>query len=129
MEITVLDGAVSIDPDCVDASGEQIRAWLAEYERGDRLDFDVAVEPPTPFIGEVLSAMRRIPAGETRTYGALAADLETAPVAVGQACGRNPAPILVPCHRVIGSDGGLCGYSSPDGLALKRRLLEHEGAT
>ena len=64
----------------------------------------------------------------TAVFEDIAADLDTAAVAVGQACGANPVPIVVPCHRVVGSDGGLHGYSAPGGLALKRRLLEHEGA-
>jgi methylated-DNA-[protein]-cysteine S-methyltransferase len=75
-----------------------------------------------------MDEMSAIPYGETRTYGEIATALDSAPVAVGQACGSNPVPIVVPCHRVVGSDGGLHGYSAPGGVALKRRLLEHEGA-
>ena len=72
------------------------------------------------------SLVAAIPAGETRRYGELAAELDTAPIAVGGACARTPVPLLVPCHRVVGVDG-LGGYSAADGLALKRRLLGHEG--
>ena len=72
--------------------------------------------------------MAAIPYGETRTYGEIAAELDSAPIAVGGACGRNPVPVVVPCHRVVGSDGGLRGYSAADGIATKRRLLELEGA-
>lgn len=124
----MLGGGVDIDLDRVEAPPGSIRKWLAAYESGDRLDFEVSVDPPTAFVGRVMDSMRSIPVGETRTYGDLAADLGTAAVAVGQACGRNPAPILVPCHRVVGSDGELHGYSAPGGVALKRRLLEFEGA-
>jgi methylated-DNA-[protein]-cysteine S-methyltransferase len=128
VELTIFGGGVEVDIDAVDVAPETVRRQVREYERGERRAFEVGVEPPTPFVGRVMDAMAAIPYGETRTYGDLAADLDTAPVAVGRACGRNPAPIIVPCHRVVGSDGGLHGYSAPGGLELKRRLLEHEGA-
>lgn len=129
MDVTILGGVVEIEPDAVDATPATIRRQLRQYERGDRRSFDLATGAPTPFVGEVMAAMAEIPYGETRTYGELAAQLDTAAVAVGQACGRNPAPVIVPCHRVVGSDGELHGYSAPGGVALKRRLLDHEGAT
>lgn len=128
MELTVLGGVVDIDFDFVDASPATIREQVAEYERGDRRTFDFETSAPTAFVGRVMDEMAAIPHGETRTYGEVADALDSAPVAVGQACGRNPVPIVVPCHRVVGSDGALHGYSAPGGVALKRRLLEHEGA-
>lgn len=64
--------------------------------------------------------------GEIRTYGEIAAALDIAPIAVGRTCSRNPLPVVVPCHRVLQSDGGLGGYSEPGGVDLKRRLLTHE---
>ena len=79
------------------------------------------------FAGEVMAEMQAIPCGETRTYGRIADALDTAPVAVGRACGANPVPLVVPCHRVVGADS-LGGYSAGDGLALKRRLLDLEDA-
>ena len=74
------------------------------------------------------AALRRIPAGETRSYGALAAEIgrPTAVRAVGLANGSNPIGIIVPCHRVIGANGALTGYAG--GIERKRRLLTHEGA-
>lgn len=72
--------------------------------------------------------MLDIPYGETRTYGEFARDLRSGPRAVGAACGRNPLPIIVPCHRVAAADGSLGGYSGRGGLATKRFLLELEGA-
>ena len=72
--------------------------------------------------------MRAIPYGETRTYADLARDLGTAPRAVGTACARNPLPILVPCHRVVGTDRELHGFSFPGGIDTKRSLLILEGA-
>jgi methylated-DNA-[protein]-cysteine S-methyltransferase len=128
VDVTILGGVVEIDPAAVEASPATIRRQLRQYERGDRSVFDLDTHAPTAFVGEVMAAMRAIPYGETRTYGDLAAELDSAAVAVGQACGANPVPIVVPCHRVVGSDGGLHGYSAPGGVALKRRLLEHEGS-
>jgi methylated-DNA-[protein]-cysteine S-methyltransferase len=82
----------------------------------------------TPFQRAVWAALREIPAGRTMSYGALAACLGRADAvrAVGHANGANPISIVVPCHRVIGADGGLTGYGG--GLARKRWLLDHEGA-
>jgi methylated-DNA-[protein]-cysteine S-methyltransferase len=83
-----------------------------------------------PFEREVLAALRRIPAGHVRTYREIAQALGEpgAARAVGAACARNPLPLLIPCHRVVRSDGGLGGYSLRGGVGLKRRLLEAEGA-
>jgi methylated-DNA-[protein]-cysteine S-methyltransferase len=102
---------------------------LARYFKG-RLDAieDVAVDPGgTPFQQRVWAALRTIRCGTTLSYGALAAALgqPTATRAVGLANGANPISIVVPCHRVIGSDGTLTGYGG--GVARKRWLLEHEG--
>jgi methylated-DNA-[protein]-cysteine S-methyltransferase len=70
--------------------------------------------------------MQAIPYGETRSYGDLAEAVGSAPRAVGGACGRNPIPIVIPCHRVLAKTG-LGGYSGEGGLATKRRLLALEG--
>lgn len=82
----------------------------------------------TPFQQRVWRALESIPVGRTTTYGAIARDLEApaAVRAVGAAVGRNPVSLRVPCHRVVGHDGGLTGYAG--GLALKERLLRIEGA-
>ncbi|AHF99277.1 methylated-DNA-protein-cysteine methyltransferase [Halostagnicola larsenii XH-48] len=126
MDVPIFNSTIEIDESVVTESTADIRAQIDEYERGDRRAFDLEIITPDGLLGEVMTAMAEIPYGETRSYGDLAADLETSPIAVGQACGRNPVPILVPCHRVVGSDGDLNGYSAADGVATKRRLLEHE---
>jgi len=120
-------GAPLLAP-AVDPRGVSSR--LRAYFAGDlaALD-DVAVDPGgTPFQQEVWSALRAIPRGTTRSYGDLAAQLgrPAASRAVGRANALNPVCIVVPCHRLIGADGSLTGYSG--GLERKRWLLEHEGA-
>ena len=83
----------------------------------------------TAFQHRVWALISAIPAGHTRTYGALARDLGSAPRAVGAACRANPLPLAVPCHRVVGArgPGGFAGDSSGRLLAVKRWLLDHEG--
>lgn len=102
---------------------------LQEYFQGRRQHFTLPLAPAgTPFQHRVWQELRRIPFGTTLTYGALAqhVGMPHAARAVGHANGRNPLAILIPCHRVIGSDGHLRGYAG--GIALKQRLLQHEGA-
>jgi O-6-methylguanine DNA methyltransferase len=83
-----------------------------------------------PFQRRVLEQLRRIPRGQVRTYRDIAREIGQpgATRAVGTACARNPVPLIIPCHRVVRSDGGLGGYSLRGGVALKRRLLQNEGA-
>jgi methylated-DNA-[protein]-cysteine S-methyltransferase len=103
-------------------------AQLEEYFAGERRAFDLPLAPEgTPFQLETWQALRAIPHGTTISYGELARRLgkPRAVRAVGAANGRNPISIIIPCHRVIGSDGSLTGYGG--GLEVKRRLLELEG--
>lgn len=81
----------------------------------------------TDFQKRVWAMMRDIPYGETATYGGMAVALGSGPRAVGMACGRNPIPIIVPCHRVLGSGGKEGGFSGGRGLPTKRQLLALEG--
>ena len=102
---------------------------LREYFLGKRRVFDLPLEPAgSPFEHQVWTALLAVPYGATTSYGAIATGLGLAngARAVGRANGANPIPILIPCHRVIGSDGRLTGYGG--GLPLKRALLELEGA-
>jgi methylated-DNA-[protein]-cysteine S-methyltransferase len=92
--------------------------------------FDVALRlRGTPYQRRVWEALRDIPAGGVRSYGQLAAQLDSSPRAVGNACRRNPVPIIVPCHRVVARSGigGFGGAASGDLVEQKRRLLQHEG--
>jgi O-6-methylguanine DNA methyltransferase len=106
-----------------------LKTKLQRYFDGQRVLFDEPLDlrAATAFQGRVWSAVRDIPCGETRSYGQIARQVGSpgAARAVGQAMATNPLPIIVPCHRVIGSGGNLCGFGG--GLDLKRRLLEMEG--
>lgn len=101
---------------------------LTEYFAGAREIFDLPLAPKgTPFQKAAWAALQRIPFGETRSYGEIARDLGAPKAcrAVGMANHHNPIPIVIPCHRVIGSTGRLVGYAG--GLGIKRFLLELEG--
>lgn len=101
----------------------QLEAFFAGRLR--RFDLPLAAAG-SPFERRVWAAMAEIPYGETRRYGELAMEVGSAPRAIGRACGRNPIPIVVPCHRVV-AQGGIGGYSGGAGLATKRTLLALEG--
>ncbi|CUH67612.1 Methylated-DNA--protein-cysteine methyltransferase, constitutive [Thalassovita gelatinovora] len=101
---------------------------LTEYFNGDRTAFDLPLRVDgSDFQRRVCAAITAIPFGETRTYGDLAKNLQVPAQAVGQGCGGNPIPILIPCHRVLGSKG-LGGFSGRGGVETKVWLLKHEGA-
>ena len=102
-------------------------AQLADYFAGTRRSFDLPIALGTGFRARFLQALIAIPYGETRTYGDLAKSLGVSAQAIGQACGANRIPILIPCHRVLGQSG-LGGYSAPGGVETKVALLRHEGA-
>ncbi|HYY74845.1 MAG TPA: methylated-DNA--[protein]-cysteine S-methyltransferase [Gaiellaceae bacterium] len=106
------------------------RRELDEYFEGARREFDLSVDlrPVPEFQRVVLTELARVPFGSVETYGGLAARIgkPRAARAVGGALNRNPVPIVVPCHRVVGSTGSLVGYGG--GLERKERLLALEGA-
>ena len=106
---------------------EQCIGELAEYFAGERKTFDIAIQPKgSAFQEKVWKALLQVPYGETRSYGELAQAIEQpkAARAIGMANNRNPIPIIIPCHRIIASDGKLTGYSG--GLDNKRYLLALE---
>lgn len=103
-------------------------AQLAAYFAGDLTEFDLPLRvQASEFQQAACDAMLRIPFGDTRTYGDLAAELAAPAQAVGGACGGNPIPVIIPCHRVLGAQG-LGGYSGDGGVETKVWLLKHEGA-
>ncbi len=114
-----------------DAPGPLLKEAVRQLDRYfDRrlTEFDLPLAARgTDFQKSVWKMMREIPYGGTATYGGMAAALGSGPRAVGMACGRNPIPVIVPCHRVLGSGGREGGFSGGQGLPTKRRLLALEG--
>jgi methylated-DNA-[protein]-cysteine S-methyltransferase len=113
-------------------NGSQLLAEAARqldaYFAGKLSRFDLPLQPAgSDFEQRVWSAMQRIPYGKTQSYGGLATSIGSAARAVGGACGKNPIPIVIPCHRVL-SKAGLGGYSGAGGLKTKQTLLTLEGA-
>jgi len=107
----------------------EARRQLEAYFDGDPAPFELPLAPAgSAFQRRVWERLRAIPPGRTLSYGALARELGGAARAVGGACGANPLPIIVPCHRVIAADGALGGYSGQGGVETKQALLRLEGA-
>lgn len=105
---------------------ERAKEQITAYFSGQRHAFDLPLVPArTPFQQRVRDAMRSIPYGQTLSYGEIAHIAGGAPRAVGQACGANMLPLVVPCHRVLAASG-IGGYSGAKGLETKRFLLELE---
>lgn len=110
------------------AATAEVREQLLQYFAGERREFDLPLRPVgSPFQLKVWNTLAEIPFGETWSYSDVARRIgdPTATRAVGAANGRNPLPIVLPCHRVIGKDGSLTGFGG--GLPIKQYLLEHEG--
>jgi methylated-DNA-[protein]-cysteine S-methyltransferase len=123
------EAAATVDDPDAEAILATAARELTEYFAGARRDFTVPLDPEgTPFQRAVWTMLSTIPYAATWSYGQLARAIErpAASRAVGAANGRNPLPIIVPCHRVIGSDGAATGYGG--GLPTKRWLLDHEAA-
>ena len=130
-QISFLAGEKAIEPEPDWESGgeliEQAKRQIGAYFAGALKQFDLPLSPRgTPFQARVWAALVEIPYGQTISYGELARRIEkpTAARAVGAANGRNPLPLVIPCHRVIGSSGELTGYGG--GLQIKQCLLELE---
>lgn len=106
---------------------EEARDQLIAYFDGKRQDFDLPLKPMgTPFQSKVWAAMLDIPFGQVQTYGQIAKKIGSAARAVGMACGANPIPVIIPCHRIVAATG-LGGYSGDGGLVTKQALLNLEG--
>ncbi|GFE65255.1 methylated-DNA--[protein]-cysteine S-methyltransferase [Litoreibacter roseus] len=101
---------------------------ITEYFARERVAFDLPLAPRgSAFQQQFYAALQAIPFGETRTYGDIARELGVSAQAIGQACGANPIPILIPCHRVLAATS-LGGFSGAGGVEAKVALLKHEGA-
>jgi methylated-DNA-[protein]-cysteine S-methyltransferase len=126
---------VSVSPDLADDAGdfEPLVRRLQQYAEGiedDFLDVEIDCAVSTPFQRRVVDLCRRIPYGSSLTYGELAerAGHPRAARAVGNCMRTNRVPLIVPCHRVVGTAGALRGYSAGEGIRMKLRLLEMESA-
>ncbi len=107
---------------------QEAKAQLKAYDAGRLTQFDLPYRiAGSAFQQKVCDLIYAIPFGETRTYGALAQQLAHPAQAVGQACGANPIPVIIPCHRVLAASG-LGGFSGQGGIEGKVALLRHEGA-
>ncbi|OAN68278.1 cysteine methyltransferase [Sulfitobacter sp. EhC04] len=134
LTLTEQDGAITAvgwgavaRPDSSDLLAEAVRQ-LAAYDAGTLEDFDLPLRVAgSDLQRRVCAAIAAIPFGHTRTYGEIARDLGVSAQAVGQACGGNPIPVIIPCHRVMGAKG-LTGFSGRGGVETKVALLRHEGA-
>ncbi|WP_193185020.1 methylated-DNA--[protein]-cysteine S-methyltransferase [Nisaea sediminum] len=102
----------------------QIRAYFDKTLKV--FDLPLAYDRGSAFEHSVWDAMKEIPFGKLLTYGEIADRIGGVARAVGGACGANPIPLIIPCHRVVGSDGKLTGFSGDGGIATKQRLLDHE---
>jgi methylated-DNA-[protein]-cysteine S-methyltransferase len=125
-DFTEEDGNIKISRN--DAYFESLKQQLNEYFEGKRTQFDweLDISTGTEFQQKVWQAMKKIPYGKSLSYGELARKIgkPKASRAVGNACAKNPIPILIPCHRVLGSQGKLGGFSA--GLMIKKALLDRE---
>ena len=107
---------------------EEAVRQLKAYFDGALRRFDLPLDPPgSAFQRAVCEQMCQIPYGERRTYGDIARVLGKPAQAVGGACGRNPIPIIIPCHRVVGANGAMTGFSGGEGVETKIWLLQLEG--
>jgi methylated-DNA-[protein]-cysteine S-methyltransferase len=121
---------IKVKPEAHPVLKQAVRALEEYFEEGHPLSADIPLDlQGTPFQLQVWKTLRKIPFGKTNSYGQVAAKIgrPKSPRAVGAACGSNPVSLFVPCHRVVASDGGLCGFGG--GLDVKQQLLEHEGLT
>ena len=107
----------------------EAKKQLDAYFDGTLTEFDLPLDPDgSQHQKKVWARMQQIPYGQMLTYGEMAAEIGSAAQAVGTACGMNPLPILIPCHRVIAAGGNLGGYSGEGGIYTKKALLTLETA-
>ena len=133
LTLTSAEGAVvaldwnRLGDEAPDAVLAEAARQLDDYFAGRRTDFDLPLAPRgTVFRQKVWAAMQAIPYGQVLTYGDVARMLDSGPRAVGGACGANPIPVIIPCHRIVGGGGSAGGYSGFGGLETKGWLLRHE---
>lgn len=110
------------------AHTRQAQQQIQEFFNHNRTTFDIPLDlQGTPFQKQVWAEIAKIPYGKTVSYSDIAQKINSHPRAVGMATGKNPVPILIPCHRVMGKNGTLTGFSGGDGIPTKEKLLHFEG--
>jgi len=117
-------------PHTEDALLREAIQQIQEYVKSPGFKFDLPLEPQgTDFQRKVWRVLQDIPAGQVRTYGEISAQLNSSPRAVGNACRQNPIPLIIPCHRVVSSQGigGFAGETHGQKISIKQQLLLHEG--
>lgn len=123
MDFKISGRKIKVKEEYIEESSKEIKKQIQDYLKSERTVFDLSVKFPENFTGEVMEELSQIPYGETHSYTEVAEKLETAPIAVGQACGRNPIPLVIPCHRVVGKNS-IGGYRY--GEKVKEKLLDLE---
>jgi len=128
MKVKICKSSVEIDESFILDSEYKLRKEVNEYLNGNLKKFSVRYNTPDNFTGAVMNALADIPYDSTCTYGEIANRIDSSPIAVGQGCGNNPLPILVPCHRVVRSNGvgGYLGES--DNSNFKKMLIDLESS-
>lgn len=123
MELKVKGAKLVLNEENVLEPEEKVYRQLNQYLNGERREFNLELDMSEGFTQKVLNQVNRIPYGQTRSYSEIAEKLDSSAVAVGQACGRNPIPLIIPCHRVVGKNS-LGGYKH--GKDVKAHLLDLE---
>lgn len=126
MELQIFGKNLNLDASLLQ-NKRKLEGPVQEYLDGDRRSFDGSynLESLTEHHRKVLEITAEIPFGETRTYGEIAEEIGSAPLAVGQALKNNPIPLIIHCHRVVGKNS-IGGYAGEADSSVKKRLLEHE---
>jgi len=125
VRITIYGRSLKIVEGLIEQDRGEVNDQLNQYFNEDREKFDLEYQVPEGFLGDVMKEILDIEYGETMTYGEIAEAVDSVPVAVGQACGNNPLPMIVPCHRVVGKNS-IGGYLGESNSEVKRKLLQLE---
>lgn len=117
-----------ISGSCPNGLAKKVEEEVSDYLDGKLERFSIKTfYDKTPYVNKVVSEIAKIPYGQVITYKDISDKIKSHPRAVGMACGKNPIPLIIPCHRVVGMSGKLTGFSMKGGVEVKKRLLDLEG--
>ncbi|MCT4552914.1 MAG: methylated-DNA--[protein]-cysteine S-methyltransferase [Alphaproteobacteria bacterium] len=117
-----------ISGSCPNGLAKKVEEEVSDYLDGKLEKFSIKTfYDKTPYVNKVVSEIAKIPYGQVITYKDISDKIKSHPRAVGMACGKNPIPLIIPCHRVVGMSGKLTGFSMKGGVEVKKRLLDLEG--